>query len=163
MKMFQNIEAGRTKNEPLKSAVLPDDPAHMLVEATQPANIDTVIVDGRMLKRGGAIGKVDVADVIWGARQSIAIFTSEPHIDYGHARSKPPVPASAPYSQLKTCPTKASATLTMRRDKPPVFMISPASSPTGGQPNLAYDSGPFFALAAHERGGGEDGVPAPSV
>ena len=53
MKMFQNIEAGRTKNEPLNLAVLADDPAHMLVEVTQPANIDTVIVDGRMLKRGG--------------------------------------------------------------------------------------------------------------
>ena len=88
MKMFQNIEAGRTKNElavaprkllllatiegarsigldsqigsltpgkradvilvntrALNLAVLADDPAHMLVEAAQPANIDTVIVD----------------------------------------------------------------------------------------------------------------------
>jgi 5-methylthioadenosine/S-adenosylhomocysteine deaminase len=115
MKMFQNIEAGRTKNElavaprkllqlatiegarsigldsqvgsltpgkradvilvstrALNLAVLADDPAHMLVEAAQPANIDTVIVDGRMLKHGGAMVGVDVADVIRGARQSIA-------------------------------------------------------------------------------------------
>jgi 5-methylthioadenosine/S-adenosylhomocysteine deaminase len=123
MKMFQNIEAGRTKNElavaprkllqlatiegarsigldsqigsltpgkradvilvntrALNLAVLADDPAHMLVEATQPANIDTVIVDGRMLKRGGAMVGVDVADVIRGARQSIAnIDQRTPH------------------------------------------------------------------------------------
>ena len=56
----------------LNLAVLADDPAHMLVEAAQPANIDTVIVDGRMLKRGGAMVGVDVADVFRGARQSIA-------------------------------------------------------------------------------------------
>jgi cytosine/adenosine deaminase-related metal-dependent hydrolase len=29
------------------------DPTHMLVEAAEPASIDTVIVDGRILKRGG--------------------------------------------------------------------------------------------------------------
>jgi len=31
------------------------DPAVMLVTATQPANVDTVIVDGRILKRGGKL------------------------------------------------------------------------------------------------------------
>src|SRR5262245_50296034 len=115
MKMFQNIEAGRMKNElavtprkllqlatidgarsigmdtqigsltpgkradvilvntrALNLAVLADDPAHMLVEAAQPANVDSVIVDGRVLKRGGAMVGIDVADVIRGARQSIA-------------------------------------------------------------------------------------------
>jgi cytosine/adenosine deaminase-related metal-dependent hydrolase len=118
MKMFQNIEAGRTRNElavtprkllqlatidgarslgmdaqigsltpgkradiimvntrALNLAVLADDPAHMLVEAAQPANVDTVIVDGRVLKRGGAMVGLDVADVIRGARQSIADIT----------------------------------------------------------------------------------------
>ena len=93
MKMFQNIEAGRTKNElavsprnaslqlatiegarsvgmnsqigsitpgkradvilvntrALNLAVLADDPTHMLVEAGQPADVDTVIIDGRIL------------------------------------------------------------------------------------------------------------------
>ncbi len=29
------------------------DPTHMLVEAAEPSNIDTVVVDGRILKRGG--------------------------------------------------------------------------------------------------------------
>jgi 5-methylthioadenosine/S-adenosylhomocysteine deaminase len=114
MKMFQNIEAGRTKNElavsprkllqlatiegarsigmdsqigsitpgkradvilvntrALNLAVLADDPTHMLVEAAQPANVDTVIVDGKILKSGGAMLGIDVSDVIRGARQSI--------------------------------------------------------------------------------------------
>jgi 5-methylthioadenosine/S-adenosylhomocysteine deaminase len=29
------------------------DPTHMLVEAVEPANVDTVVVDGRILKREG--------------------------------------------------------------------------------------------------------------
>ena len=29
------------------------DPTHMIVEATEPSNVDTVVVDGRILKRGG--------------------------------------------------------------------------------------------------------------
>ena len=36
------------------------DPAHMLVEAAQPANVDTVMVDGRILKRGGRLTAIDV-------------------------------------------------------------------------------------------------------
>jgi cytosine/adenosine deaminase-related metal-dependent hydrolase len=40
------------------------EPAHLLVEAAQPANVDTVIVDGRILKRGGALVGVDVGTVI---------------------------------------------------------------------------------------------------
>ncbi|MGN6461005.1 MAG: amidohydrolase family protein, partial [Pseudolabrys sp.] len=35
------------------------DPAHMLVTAAQPANVDTVMVDGRILKRGGKLTVVD--------------------------------------------------------------------------------------------------------
>jgi 5-methylthioadenosine/S-adenosylhomocysteine deaminase len=35
------------------------DPAHMLVSAAQPANVDTVIVDGRILKRSGALTTLD--------------------------------------------------------------------------------------------------------
>jgi 5-methylthioadenosine/S-adenosylhomocysteine deaminase len=31
------------------------DPSHLVVEATQPENVDTVIVDGRILKRGGKL------------------------------------------------------------------------------------------------------------
>jgi len=29
------------------------DPTHMIVEAVEPSNVDTVVVDGRILKRGG--------------------------------------------------------------------------------------------------------------
>ncbi len=31
------------------------DPAHMLVTAAEPSNVDTVVVDGRILKRGGKL------------------------------------------------------------------------------------------------------------
>ena len=39
------------------------DPAHLLVEAAQPANVDTVMVDGRILKRRGKLIAVDTARV----------------------------------------------------------------------------------------------------
>jgi cytosine/adenosine deaminase-related metal-dependent hydrolase len=35
------------------------EPAHMLVTAAQPANVDTVMVDGRILKRGGKLTTLD--------------------------------------------------------------------------------------------------------
>jgi len=40
------------------------EPAHLLVEAAQPANVDTVLIDGRIVKRGGRLTTVDVADII---------------------------------------------------------------------------------------------------
>ncbi len=40
------------------------DPAHMLVEAAQPSNIDTVVVDGRILKRRGKLTALDPAQVV---------------------------------------------------------------------------------------------------
>ena len=40
------------------------EPAHLLVEAAQPANVDTVIIDGRIVKRGGRLTTVDVGDVV---------------------------------------------------------------------------------------------------
>jgi 5-methylthioadenosine/S-adenosylhomocysteine deaminase len=39
------------------------DPAHMLVTAAQPANVDTVIVDGRILKRSGALTTLDPVQI----------------------------------------------------------------------------------------------------
>ena len=39
------------------------DPAHMLVTAAQPANVDTVIVDGRVLKRAGELTTIDLPQV----------------------------------------------------------------------------------------------------
>jgi len=40
------------------------EPAHLLVEAAQPANVDTVVVDGKILKRGGALTQVDVGAIV---------------------------------------------------------------------------------------------------
>jgi 5-methylthioadenosine/S-adenosylhomocysteine deaminase len=39
------------------------DPAHMLVTAAQPSNVDTVIVDGRVLKRGGKLAVMNAAQI----------------------------------------------------------------------------------------------------
>lgn len=39
------------------------DPAHMLVEAAQPSNVDTVMVDGRILKRGGRLTSIDTGQM----------------------------------------------------------------------------------------------------
>jgi cytosine/adenosine deaminase-related metal-dependent hydrolase len=40
------------------------EPAHLLVEAAQPANVDTVMVDGRIVKRGGVLTSVDVPQLV---------------------------------------------------------------------------------------------------
>jgi len=40
------------------------DPAHMLVTAAEPANVDTVVVDGRILKRHGKLTVFDVDAVV---------------------------------------------------------------------------------------------------
>jgi len=39
------------------------DPAHMVVTAAQPANVDTVMVDGRILKRGGKLTAMNAAQI----------------------------------------------------------------------------------------------------
>jgi len=46
------------------------EPAHLLVEAAQPANVDTVVVDGRILKRGGALTAVEVGPILDEAAES---------------------------------------------------------------------------------------------
>jgi cytosine/adenosine deaminase-related metal-dependent hydrolase len=48
------------------------DPAHMIVEAAQPSNVEWVMVDGRVLKSRGALTAVDVAQVITDAGQANA-------------------------------------------------------------------------------------------
>jgi hypothetical protein len=47
------------------------DPAHLLVEAAQPVNVDTVIIDGRVLKHAGRMVGIDQERVIRGAEDSI--------------------------------------------------------------------------------------------
>ena len=39
------------------------DPAHMLVSAAQPSNVDTVMVDGRILKQGGKLTAMDAVQI----------------------------------------------------------------------------------------------------
>jgi 5-methylthioadenosine/S-adenosylhomocysteine deaminase len=47
------------------------DPVHLVVECTQPANVDTVIVDGRVLKRGGKLTHIQPDDVVREARVAL--------------------------------------------------------------------------------------------
>ena len=47
------------------------DPAHMLIEAAEEADVDTVVIDGRILKRGGKLTAMDSAQVIAGAAATL--------------------------------------------------------------------------------------------
>jgi 5-methylthioadenosine/S-adenosylhomocysteine deaminase len=47
------------------------DPAHLIVEAARPENVDTVIVDGKILKRNGVLTRHDAGQLVGRARQSI--------------------------------------------------------------------------------------------
>jgi cytosine/adenosine deaminase-related metal-dependent hydrolase len=48
------------------------DPAHLVLEATGPENVDTVVVDGRILKRGGRLTAIDPGKVVADARTALA-------------------------------------------------------------------------------------------
>jgi 5-methylthioadenosine/S-adenosylhomocysteine deaminase len=48
------------------------EPAHMLVEAAQPSNVDTVMVDGRILKRRGKLTTIDTAQLASEASVALA-------------------------------------------------------------------------------------------
>jgi cytosine/adenosine deaminase-related metal-dependent hydrolase len=48
------------------------DPAHLVLEATSPENVDTVVVDGRFLKRGGKLAALNTPKVIAEARVALA-------------------------------------------------------------------------------------------
>jgi cytosine/adenosine deaminase-related metal-dependent hydrolase len=48
------------------------DPSHLVLEATGPENVDTVVIDGRILKRGGKLTAIDTTEVIAGARAALA-------------------------------------------------------------------------------------------
>jgi 5-methylthioadenosine/S-adenosylhomocysteine deaminase len=47
------------------------DPARMLIECTTPANVETVVIDGRVLKRDGKLVGIDVPEIVNGARASL--------------------------------------------------------------------------------------------
>jgi 5-methylthioadenosine/S-adenosylhomocysteine deaminase len=48
------------------------DPSRLIVEATQPENVETVIVDGRILKRSGKLTAVAIGEVLNDAETSFA-------------------------------------------------------------------------------------------
>ncbi len=48
------------------------DPAHLVLECTTPENVDTVVVDGRILKRGGKLLALDPRKVVAEARIALA-------------------------------------------------------------------------------------------
>jgi 5-methylthioadenosine/S-adenosylhomocysteine deaminase len=48
------------------------DPAHLVLEATTPENVDTVVVDGRILKARGKLTAIDTSMVIADARAALA-------------------------------------------------------------------------------------------
>ena len=47
------------------------DPMHMIVQSAQPANVDTVMIDGRILKRGGRLTAVNVDKIVHDANDTI--------------------------------------------------------------------------------------------
>jgi 5-methylthioadenosine/S-adenosylhomocysteine deaminase len=48
------------------------EPAHLLVEAAQPANVDTVMIDGRIVKRAGRLSRLDVGGIADDAARAFA-------------------------------------------------------------------------------------------
>lgn len=47
------------------------EPTRMLVQSAQPHNVDTVIVDGRVLERDGRLLAIDVGQIVVDARDTI--------------------------------------------------------------------------------------------
>ncbi|RAI38702.1 amidohydrolase family protein [Rhodoplanes roseus] len=48
----------------LNMGMFADDPAHLLVEAARPHNVDTVMVDGRVVKQGGRMTLADADELV---------------------------------------------------------------------------------------------------
>ena len=53
------------------------EPVRMLVQSAQPANVDTVVIDGRVLKRGGRLVNVDTRKLIADAAETVGRVRSE--------------------------------------------------------------------------------------
>ena len=53
------------------------DPAHMVIESTQPENVDTVIVDGRILKRDGKLTALSTSAILKSASSSLEIMRTK--------------------------------------------------------------------------------------
>ena len=52
------------------------DPYEALISFAQPRNIDTVVVDGRILRRGGEFAALDYAEVLREANETAAALRS---------------------------------------------------------------------------------------
>ena len=55
----------------LNLGMIVDDPSRLLVESAHPSNVDTVVIDGRILKRDGKMTALDVLQVVRDANESI--------------------------------------------------------------------------------------------
>lgn len=53
------------------------DPVQAIVRSAQPHNVDTVVVDGRILKRGGHLTAIDVEKVVREASESMAVLRAK--------------------------------------------------------------------------------------
>jgi cytosine/adenosine deaminase-related metal-dependent hydrolase len=53
------------------------EPVHMIVQSAQPSNVDTVMIDGRILKRGGRLTAIDADKVVADASGAIARVKAE--------------------------------------------------------------------------------------
>jgi cytosine/adenosine deaminase-related metal-dependent hydrolase len=72
-----SLTPGKRADIILVSAAAPNlgmitDPASLLVTAAQPANVDTVLAGGRVLKRGGALTTLDTERIGAGAAAALA-------------------------------------------------------------------------------------------
>jgi 5-methylthioadenosine/S-adenosylhomocysteine deaminase len=47
------------------------DPAHLLIGSALPENVDTVVIDGRILKRGGKLTALSESQVVADARAAL--------------------------------------------------------------------------------------------
>jgi cytosine/adenosine deaminase-related metal-dependent hydrolase len=48
------------------------DPVTAIVRSAQPSNVDTVVIDGRILKRGGRLTSLDAEEIVAQAADSLA-------------------------------------------------------------------------------------------
>lgn len=62
------------------------DPAVAVVHSAQPANVDTVIVDGRVLKRDGGLAGVDLPGVVRDAEEALRALCARAGLDLATVR-----------------------------------------------------------------------------
>ena len=63
------------KTEAWNMGMFCDDPAHLIVEAACPENVDTVIVNGRVLKSAGQLTHLERKELVGRAQESITDIT----------------------------------------------------------------------------------------